>query len=73
MPPPNSHGMPYIPKRKEAIASASELETPAEALARVESGGAKPLHYIPTPPLSDSELSRTDNTAFDPYRKSGSK
>ena len=73
MPPPNSHGMPQIPNRKEAIAAAALLETPAEALARIRSAGAKPLHYVPTPPLPDSELSQADNTAFDPYRKTGSK
>lgn len=73
MPPPNSHGMPQIPNRKEAIAAAALLETPAAALARVKSGGAKPLHYVPTPPLPESELLRSDNSAFDPYKKTGSK
>ena len=65
--------MPQIPNRKEAIAAGELLETPAEALARVKAGGAKPMHYVPTPPLSESELSQADNTAFDPYRKTGSK
>ena len=73
MPPPNSHGMPQIPNRKEAIAACDLLETPTEALARVKAGGAKPIHYVPTPPLPESELSLGDNTAFDPYRKTGSK
>lgn len=72
-PPPNSHGMAQVPNRKEAIAASALLETPAEALARVKAGGAKPKHYIPTPPLPESELSQTDTTAFDPYRKTGSK
>ncbi|MCH8070944.1 MAG: Fe-S protein [Proteobacteria bacterium] len=73
MPPPNSHGMVFMPKRKEAIAAGKLLETPDEALARVKAGGAKPLHYVPTPPLPESELSPVDNTAFNPYRKTGSK
>ena len=73
MPPPNSHGMVFMPKRKEAIAAGQLLETPDEARARVKAGGAKPLHYVPTPPLPESELSPVDNTAFNPYRKTGSK
>ena len=73
MPPPNSHGIPYIPNRKEAIAAGKLLETPDEALARIRAGGATPMHYVPTPPLPESELSKIDNTAFDPYRKTGSK
>jgi len=73
MPPPNSHGMAQIPNRKEAIAAAALLETPAQALARVKAGGAKPAHYVPTPPLPEAELSQSDNTAFDPYKKTGSK
>lgn len=73
MPPPNSHGMVFMPKRKEAIAAGKLLETPDEARARVKAGGAKPRHYVPTPPLPESELSPVDNTAFNPYRKTGSK
>ena len=73
MPPSNSHGMAQIPNRKEAIAAAKDLETPAEALARIKAGGAKPAQYIPTPPLPESELARADTAAFDPYKKTGSK
>ncbi len=73
MPPPNSHGMVFMPKRKEAIAAGKLLETPDEARARLKAGGAKPRHYVPTPPLAESELSPVDNTAFNPYRKTGSK
>jgi len=73
MPPPNSHGMAQIPNRKEAIAAAALLETPAQALARVKAGGAKPAHYVPTPPLPEAELSQSDNGAFDPYKKTDSK
>jgi len=73
MPPPNSHGMPQLPNRKEAIAAGALLETPDEARARVKAGGAKPMHYVPTPPLPESELLQVDVTAFDPYKKSASK
>jgi len=73
MPPPNSHGTPQLPNRKEAIAAGQLLETPDEALARVKAGGAKPTHYVPTPPLPESELLRADVTAFDPYKKTASK
>jgi ferredoxin len=73
MPPPNSHGIPYIPKRKDAIAAAALLETPAEALARVKAGGPMPKHYVPTPPIPESELSQADVTMFNPYKKSGSR
>jgi ferredoxin len=73
MPPPNSHGIPNIPKRKDAIAAGALLETPAEALARVKAGGPKPKHYVPTPPIPESELSQADNILFDPYKKTGSR
>jgi len=69
MPPPNSHGIAYLPNRKEAIAAGALLETPDEARARVKAGGAKPEHYVPTPPIPENELSASDNTAFDPYKK----
>ena len=36
--------------RKAATAAAELLETPAEAQARIASGGQKPAHYTPTPP-----------------------
>jgi len=73
MPPPNSHGIPYKPNRKEAVAAAALLETPEEALTRVKAGGAKPKHYVPTPPLAESDMSKRDNTLFNPYAKSDSK
>jgi reductive dehalogenase len=73
MPPPNSHGIPYMPKRKDAVAAAALLETPAEALARMKAGGPMPKHYVPTPPIPESELSQTDVTMFNPYKKSGSR
>ncbi len=58
MPPPNSYGIPVFPNRKEAIAAAELLETPDQAKARVASGGPRPAHYVPTPPLKDEELPR---------------
>jgi ferredoxin len=55
MPPPDSYGMPIFPNRKEAIAAAALLETPDQARARIASGGPKPAHYVPTPPLENTE------------------
>jgi reductive dehalogenase len=57
MPPPNAYGTSIFPNRKEAIAAAALLETPDEARARIAAGGATPEHYLPTPPLEESELS----------------
>jgi len=58
MPPPNSQGVPVFPNRKEAIAAAALLETPGEARARIAAGGEKPAHYVPTAPLTETELSQ---------------
>jgi ferredoxin len=69
MPPPNSHGIPVFPNRKEAIAAAALLETPDEARARVKAGGATPAHYIPTPPLDESEIEARADDLFNPYQK----
>jgi ferredoxin len=69
MPPPNSHGMAIFPNRKEAIAAAAILESPEEARVRVEAGGARPAHYVPTPPLDESELTERDSDLFDQYQK----
>lgn len=71
MPPPNSHGIPVIPNRKEAIAAAALLETPDEARARVAAGGPTPAHYIPTPPLEESEVSDRSTEQFNPYKTGG--
>jgi reductive dehalogenase len=73
MPPPNSHGIPYIPKRKDAVAAGTSLETPAEALARVKAGDPMPKHYVPTPLIPRSELPQADFILFDPYKKTGSR
>ena len=53
MPPPNAVE-PFMVDRKAALKAKDLLETPLEALARVAIGGAKPKHYIPTPPLETS-------------------
>jgi len=64
MPPPNS-AEPIMVDRKAALKAKELLETPLEALARVAAGGAKPKHYIPTPPLdainaNSSEVKKKD-------------
>ena len=69
MPAPNSHGIRIFPNRKEAIAAASLLETPTEALARVKAGGPMPRHYVPTPPLPENQMSTAETDSFDPYKK----
>jgi ferredoxin len=69
MPPPNSHGIPIFPNRKEALAAAALLETPAQAIARVNSGGPKPAHYVPTPPMDESGLTAREEDLFNPYKK----
>ena len=71
MPPPNSHGIAIFPNRKEAIAAASLLETPDEARARIKAGGPKPAHYIPTPPLDESEITERADDLFNPYKNVG--
>jgi len=49
MPPPDEQG-PVTVDRKAAMAAGALLETPEAAKARQSSGGAAPLHYVPTPP-----------------------
>jgi ferredoxin len=71
MPPPNSHGIPWVPDRKAAMAAAAKLETPQQAAARVAAGGPKPKHYVPTPPLPESELTQTTDSEFNPYGRTG--
>jgi ferredoxin len=69
MPPPNAQGIACLPNRKAAIAAAATLETPQEALQRVASGGPKPCHYVPTPPVAHREAQQADTSLFDPYRR----
>ena len=61
----------YVKKRRErkaAIAAASILETPDEARERVRAGGPTPEHYIPTPPLDESEIKDRADDLFNPYK-----
>ena len=58
MPPPNSYGVSIYPNRKAAIAAAAILETPDEARQRIASGGPTPAHYVPTPPIAESDISQ---------------
>ena len=69
MPPPNGHGISYPPNRKEAIAAATLLETPAQALARIRAGGPRPLHYVPTPPLDETDMPQRSKKLFNLYAK----
>jgi reductive dehalogenase len=50
MPPPDQKE-PYPVDRKAAKAAAALLETPQQARERIAAGGARPQHYVPTPPL----------------------
>jgi len=53
--PPADLGTPMPVDRKAAMAAGALLETPDQARARRASGGAKPAHYNPTPPLNDED------------------
>ncbi len=68
MPAPNTAGMVQDVARKEGLAAAELVETVPEALARRNRGEAKPLHYIPTPPLAPEELETSDVERFNPYK-----
>jgi reductive dehalogenase len=50
MPPPNELG-PVEVDRKAAMAAVDLLETPSQAQRRLATGGAAPLHYVPTAPV----------------------
>ena len=69
MPPPNAHGIPVFPNRKEAIAAAAILETPEEARERIRNGGPTPAHYIPTAPFTKDEMPEATIDAVNPYKK----
>ncbi|HUQ76922.1 MAG TPA: reductive dehalogenase [Burkholderiales bacterium] len=49
LPPPDWRA-PFPVDRKASLAAAQKLETPAQARARIKSGGPKPAHYIPKEP-----------------------
>ena len=48
MPPPTADGVPVVPNRKQALAAAAAMETPAVARKRYARGDARPAHYRPT-------------------------
>ena len=51
LPPPNFRAA-FPVDRKAGIAAGQILETPDQARERLASGGSKPKHYDPTPPVS---------------------
>jgi reductive dehalogenase len=55
MPPPDSR-TPVAAIRKQAVAAADLVETPAQAIRRKEAGGAAPVHYIPVKQVEDTPL-----------------
>jgi len=63
MPPPNDPSPPAV-ARKAAMAAKEVLETPATARARHARGGARPAHYVPTPPAG---IGSTADAAKSPY------
>ena len=55
-------------------AACGESATPTPGPSPVPTAAVLPSpSAVPTPPLAQSELSQTDNTAFDPYKKTRSK
>jgi reductive dehalogenase len=64
MPPPNDPS-PHPVDRKAALAAKDLLETPAHARARQAAGGARPAHYIPTPPTQAVAESRAAKSPYD--------
>jgi hypothetical protein len=50
--PPPDWKQPFPVDRKAGVAAAHKLETPAQARERIKRGGAKPLHYVATPPVA---------------------
>ena len=66
MPPPDEPDQVEL-DRKAALAAAALIETPAQARARREAGGATPAHYRPTPPRGAASEDAT-SPADSPYR-----
>jgi reductive dehalogenase len=64
MPPPNDPS-PHVVDRKAALAAKEVLETPAAARARHARGGARPPHYIATPPLQATAETRAAKSPYD--------
>ncbi|HXK53342.1 MAG TPA: reductive dehalogenase domain-containing protein [Hyphomicrobiales bacterium] len=70
MPVPNDVD-PQPVDRKAALAAASLLETPAEARARKAAGGARPAHYVPTPPAPGGPRGTADASGPSIYSQAG--
>ena len=64
MPPPNDPA-PHVVDRKAALAARELLETPAEAQARHAHGGARPAHYVPTPPVGIAAKASAAKSPYD--------
>ncbi len=64
MPPPNDPS-PHVVDRKAALAARESLETPAEAQTRHARGGAKPAHYVPTPPVGVAAEAKAAKSPYD--------
>ncbi|MDP1845378.1 MAG: reductive dehalogenase domain-containing protein, partial [Candidatus Moranbacteria bacterium] len=64
MPPPNDPS-PHVVDRKAAMAAKDSLETPDQARARRAHCGAKPAHYIPTPPVMADGDARAVKSPYD--------
>jgi reductive dehalogenase len=64
MPPPNDPS-PHVVDRKAAMAVKELLETPDQARARHARGGAKPAHYVPTPPVDVAAEARAAKSPYD--------
>jgi reductive dehalogenase len=64
MPPPNDPS-PHVVDRKAAMAAKDLLETPDEARARHARGGARPAHYLATPPVAAAAEARAAKSPYD--------
>ena len=64
MPPPNDPA-PHPVDRKAALAAKDVLETPDAAQARHARGGAKPPHYVPTPPVGVAAEAKAAKSPYD--------
>ena len=64
MPPPNDPA-PHSVDRKAALAAKEKLETPEDARARHAAGGARPAHYIPTPPIGAAADAKAAKSPYD--------
>ena len=64
MPAPDHPGV-FSVDRKAALAAKDVLETPQEARIRSQGGGAKPAHYVPTPPIGDTAIEERTPSPYD--------